>query len=368
MSLPLSPASATSAVLWGGLALGMLLGAAAQASRFCTMGGLSDWFAYRGTPRLMMWVLAVAVAASLSMGLVLGGVLDVSRSVPWGDRLFWLSYLVGGTIFGAGMVVASGCPQRNLVRLGSGSLKALVTLLVIAISAQMTLRGLFAEGRTRFLDSAALQLAGPQDLGYLLSVLGGLSAAQWRGVVLALVVVVAAVLLWRNRAQMDPGHWLGGVAVGLLVPAAWVLTGLVGYLPEHPDTLEPAWLGTATKRPEAMSFTAPVAHTLDLLTFWSDRNTTASFGVLLALGVVLGSAVSAKLRGEFRVEGFKDTADLRGHLLGGVMMGFGGVTAMGCSIGQGISGLSLLSGGAVLAVAGIVLGVWGALKWQMRGL
>ena len=149
---------------------------------------------------------------------------------------------------------------------GSGSLKALVTLLVIAISAQMTLRGLFAEGRTRFLDYAALQLAGPQDLGYLLSVLGGLSAAQWRGVVLALVVVVAAVLLWRNRAQMDPGHWLGGVAVGLLVPAAWVLTGLVGYLPEHPDTLEPAWLGTATKRPEAMSFTAPVAHTLDLLT------------------------------------------------------------------------------------------------------
>ncbi|MDZ7812024.1 MAG: YeeE/YedE family protein [Ideonella sp.] len=368
MSLPLSPESASSAVLWGGLVLGLLLGAAAQATRFCTMGGLSDWFVYQGTPRLMMWVLAVAVAAAVSMGLVLGGVLDVSRTVPWGDRLLWLSYLLGGTVFGAGMVIASGCPQRNLVRLGSGSLKALVTLMVIAVSAQMTLRGLFAEGRARFLDTQALQLAGPQDLGYLLSALGGLSAMQWRGVVLALLLLVAASLLWRYRREMETGHWVGGLSVGLLVSAAWVLTGLVGYLPEHPDTLEPAWLGTATKRPEALSFTAPVAHSIDLLTFWSDRNTTVSFGVLLSLGVVLGAAVSAKLRGEFRVEGFKDVADLRGHLLGGVMMGFGGVTAMGCSIGQGVSGLSLLSGGAVLAVAGIVLGVWGALKWQMRGL
>lgn len=368
MSLPLSPDAATHLVLWGGLVLGGMLGAAAQATRFCTMGGLADWFVYQGTPRLMMWVLAVAVAAPLSMALVLTGTVDLQRAVPWGDQFLWLSYLVGGASLGVGMVLASGCPQRNLVRAGSGSLRAWVTLLVIAVSAQMTLRGLFAQWRVAYLDSSAVALAGPQDLGYLLSTVSTLSPSHWRWAVVAAVALGAAALLWRARREMDAAHWVGGVAVGLIVPAAWLLTGLVGYLPEHPDTLEPAWQATATRRPEALNFTAPMAHSLDLLTLWSDRNTLASFGVMLCLGVVLGAALSAKLRGEFRVEGFKDVADLRNHVVGGVLIGFGGVTAMGCSIGQGVSGLSLLSGGAVLAVAGMALGVWATLKWQMRGL
>ena len=107
-----------------------------------------------------------------------------------------------------------------------------------------------------------------------------------------------------------------------------------------------------------------IAHGLDLLTLWSDRNNTLSFGVVLTLGVLLGSAVSAAVRREFRVESFRDAADLGNHLLGGLLMGFGGVTAMGCSIGQGISGLSLLSAGSCLAVAGIVTGAWLSLRLQ----
>jgi uncharacterized protein len=157
---------------------------------------------------------------------------------------------------------------------------------------------------------------------------------------------------------------LGGVGVGLLVPAAWALTGHLGFIAEHPDTLEAAWLGTYSHRPEALSFTAPMAHSLDLLTLWSDRNTTASFGVTVTLGVLLGSAASALLRREFRVESFRSAEDLGNHLLGGLLMGFGGVTAVGCSIGQGISGMSLLSAGACLAVAGMVGGAWLALRYQ----
>jgi hypothetical protein len=163
---------------------------------------------------------------------------------------------------------------------------------------------------------------------------------------------------------MDRGHWLGGLGVGLLVPVCWWITGHLGYLPEHPETLDPQWMGTASHRPEALTFAAPMAQGLDLLTLWSDRNNTASYGVTVTLGVLLGSTATALWRGEFHLESFQNPADMGQHLLGGLLMGFGGVTAMGCSIGQGISGLSLLSAGSCLAVAGIVGGSWLALRFQ----
>jgi hypothetical protein len=168
------------------------------------------------------------------------------------------------------------------------------------------------------------------------------------------------------RRALDPAHWIGGIAVGLLLAAAFYLTGALGFLPEHPETLEPAWLGTQSHRPEGLSFSAPMGHTLDLLTLWSDRGTVATFGVTLALGVLLGSFVTAKLRGEFRVESFKTPQDLRSHTLGGLLMGFGGVTALGCSVGNGVTGLAMLSAGSLLATAGISVGAWLALAWQSR--
>ena len=368
MNLPLSPADASLAVVWGGLAIGCALGALAQATRFCTMGALADWFAYGGTARLMMWMLAVAVAATGSMGLIGAGWLDATRAVPWSDRFLWLSYLVGGAIFGFGMVLASGCPQRNLVKAASGSMKAWVTLIVTAVSAQMTLRGILATPRVGWLDAAGVQLAHPQDAGSMLASVTGMAAPGLRWMVLVVLLVVVGTLLWRTRPAMERSHWVGGIGVGLLVVAAWALTGHLGFLPEHPDTLEAAWMGTASHRPEALTFTAPVAHSLDLLTLWSDSNTGATFGVTVTLGVLLGSAASAVWRRDFHVESFRSADDLGNHLLGAVLMGFGGVTAMGCSIGQGISGMSLLSTGSFLAVAGIVGGSWLALHLQARRL
>jgi hypothetical protein len=228
----------------------------------------------------------------------------------------------------------------------------------------MTLRGVLAEPRVRLLDAVGLQLTHPQDLGSVLSALGGASPQAWRLAVLALGLALAGAALWRCRTAMDRSHWIGGLAVGLLVPAAWALTGHLGFVPEHPDTLEAAWMGTYSHRPEALTFAAPVAHGLNLLTLWSDRNNTLTFGVMVTLGVALGSAGSALLRREFRVESFNNASDLGDHLFGGLLMGFGGVTAMGCSIGQGVSGLSLLSAGACLAVAGIVAGAWAGLRLQ----
>jgi uncharacterized membrane protein YedE/YeeE len=369
MTLPLSPDAALQAVLWGGLLIGLALGAVAQATRFCTMGALADWFTYGGTARLMMWIMAVAVAATGSLILIDIGWLDASRTVAWSDRFLWLSYPVGGALFGYGMVLASGCPQRSLVKAGAGSLKAVVVLLVAALTAQMTLRGVLAEPRVRVLDATGVQLAHPQDLGSMLSPLVGTSPAALRWLLLALVLLMVVVLLWRARGGMERSHWVGGALIGLLVPAAWLLTGHLGFIAEHPETLEAAWLGTATRRPEALTFAAPLAHSLDLLTLWSDRNNTASFGVMVALGVLLGSVASALVRREFHLESFRSAGDMGKHLLGAALMGFGGVTAMGCSIGQGLSGLSLLSAGACLAVAGMVAGSWLALRvqtWQLE--
>lgn len=360
----MSPAAATQAVLWSGLAIGLALGAVAQASRFCTMGALADWIGWGGTGRLMMWVLAVAVAAAGAFGLMQAGWLDATRAAAWNERFLWLSYPVGGAVFGLGMTLASGCPQRNLVRAGSGSLKAVVTLGVAAFAADLTLRGLLAVPRNDWLDAAAVSLGRPQDLASLLAAATGAPAPTLRAGLVALGVLAAAALLWHQRAAMERWHWWGGLGVGALAVAAWATTGHLGFLPEHPETLEAAWLGTATRRPEGLTFAAPIAHAMQLLTLWSDRNTTATFGVMAAAGVPLGSAVSALMRGEFRLEGFAGTRDLADHLAGGLLMGFGGVTAMGCSIGQGVSGLSLLSAGAVLAVAGMAAGVKAGLALQ----
>ena len=365
MNLPLSPVAATQAVIWGGLLLGTALGAVAQATRFCTMGALADWFSYGGTARLLMWTLAVAVAATGSLSLIETGWLDATRTVAWSDRFLWLSYAVGGSLFGIGMVLASGCPQRSLVKAGAGNLKSWVTLLVTAVAGEMTLRGVLAEPRVRWLDAAGIQLSHPQDLGSMLAPMLSASPSQLRWAILTLLLATTAALLWRSRAALDPAHWIGGALVGLLVPLCWALTGHIGFIPEHPDTLEAIWMGTYSHRPEALTFAAPIAHSLDLLTLWSDRNNTVSFGVMVTVGVLLGSTASALTRKEFQLESFRSAEDMGIHLAGGLLMGFGGVTAMGCSIGQGISGLSLLSAGSCLAVAGIVFGAWVALRVQV---
>jgi len=362
----MTPFAVTQVVLWGGLALGAALGAIAQATRFCTMGALADWFSFGGPARLAMWVLAAAVAALGTQLLIGFDQFDATRTLPWSPRLLWLSYPVGGLLFGIGMVLASGCPQRSLVKLGAGNLKALVALLAAGLAAQMTLRGVLAPPRTQWLDRWSVSLDRPQDLGSLAAPWLGIGAASLRWALLAVLIVAVAGWLWRVRRALDASHWIGGASIGLLVPAGWWLTGRVGFIAEHPQTLEPAWMATQSHRPEALSFASPLAHTLDLLTLWSDANTTLSFGVVLVIGVVLGSLGSSLARREFHLESFRAPQDLADHLAGGALMGFGGVTAMGCSIGQGLSGMSMLSTGAVLAVAGIVAGARLALQMQER--
>ncbi|RYY86631.1 MAG: YeeE/YedE family protein, partial [Comamonadaceae bacterium] len=217
----------------------------------------------------------LVVFGALAIGLVLD---------PVGDRLVWLSSLVGGLLFGAGMILAQGCPQRALVKAGSGNVKAAVTLLVIAVASAMTLRGLFATPRAEGLDRVSVALGGPQDFGTLIGGALGTSPQAIRYTLAWLALAGVVVLGWRLRRGVAKADWIGGIVVGLLVAAALYLTGHIGFLPEHPETLEPAWLGTQSRRPEGLSFAAPMAHALDLLTLWTDKSMVATFGVMLALG------------------------------------------------------------------------------------
>ncbi|WP_222622974.1 YeeE/YedE family protein [Ramlibacter cellulosilyticus] len=361
---PTDPATLAQFVVWGGLVLGLALGAVGQATRFCVRGAIADWVQLRSPGRFVSWMLAVAVGALALQALISAGSFDATRTIAWGERFPWVSYLVGGLLFGYGMILAGGCPQRCLVKAGSGNLKALATLVIVAVVSLMTLRGAFAPIRANGLDAVAASLGGSQDLGAVLGRALASSAGTMRWIVALLVAAAVLALAWRVRAQLKPAHWFGGVAVGLLVAAAFWLTGTIGFLPEHPETLEPAWLGTQSKRPEGLSFSAPLGHALDLLTLWTDRNTVATFGVTVALGVLLGAFVSAKLRGDFKLESFQTPRELGAHTAGAALMGFGGITALGCSLGNGVTGLAMLSSGALLATAGITAGAWLALLRQ----
>ena len=363
---PETVALLTRAVVWGGLVLGLVLGAIAQPSRFCVRGGIADWVAAGRPARLLSWLLAIAVGAVLVQAMAAAGVFDAGRTLAWNERLPWFSCLAGGLLFGIGMMVAPGCPQRCLVKAGMGDLRAALTLLVIAIVGIFTLRGVLAGPRVGLFDSLSVSLGRPQDLGSLVGGWLGIGAGTLRAAVTALLAAGVAALAWRHRARLDRLSLLGGIGVGLVLAAALWLTGRIGFVAEHPETLDAAWLGTQGRRPEGLSFVAPLSNALDLLMLWSDKNTVATFGVMAAAGVVLGSHLAARWRGEYRLESFRTPRDLGATVTGGALMGFGGVTALGCSVGNGVTGVALLSTGALLAVAGMVAGALLVLRYQAR--
>ncbi len=360
-----NPTAIASTVAWGGFALAFIFGAVANKTNFCTMGAVSDMVNMGDWGRMRMWVLAIAVAILGASALQLAGVVELSKSIYMGPNLPWLSYLVGGLAFGVGMTLGSGCGSKTLIRIGGGSLKSLVVFVFLGIAAYVTLRGLFGAFRVAVLDPVALHLPTGQDLPSLLAKAFG--ADKKAMLVLASATLAGLLLLFvfadrEFRRNFD--GILGGVTVGLVVVGGWYVSGKLGYLAEDPNTLQEAFLGTNSGRLESLSFVAPQAYTLELLMFWTDTSKTVTFGIASALGVVAGSAAYALASRNFRWESFRDAGDTANHMIGGVLMGFGGVTAMGCTVGQGITGFSTLALGSVLTFLSIVAGSALTMKWQ----
>jgi uncharacterized membrane protein YedE/YeeE len=332
------------------------------------MGAITDIVHIGDWRRMRMWLLAIAVAIAGAASLEAAGLVDLSKTIYTTPRIAWLSYLVGGFLFGFGMTLASGCGSKTLIRLGGGSLKSLVVLIVLAISAYMTLKGLFAVWRVNTLDVVRWDIAplgiARSDLGSFATRLGGGGAATRLGLALVLAAAIAVFVFASRDFRSSRELAIGGIVIGAVIVGGWYVSGHVGYVAEDPRTLEEAFVATNSGRAESFSFVAPTAYLLELLLLWSDQSKLVTFGIAGVLGVAAGSAAMALATGAFRWEGFASTEDLVNHIAGGVLMGFGGVTALGCTIGQGLTGISTLAVGSFLALAAIVAGCVAALKYQ----
>ena len=359
------PAQLVPYVTGGAFLLAFIFGAVGNKTNFCTMGAVSDWVNMGDTSRLRMWLLAMAVALLGSSALQLAGLVDLSKSIYPSPNFTWLSYLVGGFLFGVGMTLGSGCGSKTLIRVGAGNLKSLIVYVFLGIAAYMTLRGLFGAFRVGVLEQASITLPMGQDLPSLLASFTNISKPAWVAILATVVGGGLLAFVYKSRDfRSSFDYTLGGVVTGLVVVGGWYVSGVVGYVEEDPNTLQEAFVATNTGRMESFSFVSPMAFTLEYLMLWTDKSKIVTYGIASGLGVIAGSAAYALATRSFRWEGFRDAEDTANHVVGGMLMGFGGITALGCTIGQAISGFSTLALGSIMTFFAIVAGSAATMKYQ----
>ena len=350
--------SVTTIVAWGAFATGLIFGATAQKTHFCTMGALSDVVFMGDYRRLRAWFLAIAVAILGTQALHALGHIDLTQSIYLSPNLGWLGAILGGLMFGFGMTMAGGCGNKTLVRIGGGNLKSIVVFMVMGITAYMTLRGLFGLARVDWIEPTAVDLGGmgleSQGMVSVAAALTGLEADSLRWIVSLVVAGALLFYCFKDAAfRTSPAPLISGLIIGLLIPAGWAVTGILGF-----DDFEPTQLMSFT-------FVAPSGESLQyLMTF---TGATINFGIASVGGVIFGSFIAALATKGFNVEAFAGTDDMLRHLFGAVLMGVGGVTALGCTIGQGLTGVSTLSMGSFLALGSILFGGVLGLKRMEEG-
>jgi hypothetical protein len=378
--------SLTQQILMWGFLVAVVMGAVANKTNFCTMGAVSDWVNINDTGRMRSWVFAMVVAILGVLALDIAGVMDpantavgpgqadpftgISAFPPYRTaNLVWLGHIVGGLIFGIGMTLGSGCGNKTLVRIGGGNLKSLVVLAFIALGAYLMM---FHTPTQRLLQvpmsSVALDLsslgATDQSLGGILGPVVGASAGAANmvlGILLAVGMLAWVVKSADFRSRFN--NILGGAVIGLGVVVAWYVTaGPMGQ----------KWMGElamASQNPvqhaaaQSYTFISPAG---DLGRFVTEGFGTnlLSFGLMALAGVIVGSLLWALVSRTFRFEWFASWKDAGNHIIGGFLMGIGGVMGMGCTIGQGVTGVSTLAVGSFLTFAAIVVGAALTMKVQ----
>ncbi len=358
----------TPIVLFGGFALAFVFGFIAMRGNFCTMGAISDIVNMGHWGRMRMWLLAIAVAIIGASVLQATGQVTLADSIYQRPRLAWLSAIVGGLLFGVGMTLAGGCANRNLLRIGAGSMRSVVVFAFVGISAYMTIKGLFAQWRVDYLDRFALDLTAwglkGQDLPSLLAAATGLAPSAALAILVVLLAGAILAFVFSDARFRGNGRQItSGVLIGLVVTGGWYVTGHLGH--GENAQLEMVYFATNTRAAESMSFVAPMAYTLELLMLWTDKSLGLSFGIASAFGVMAGALVWALVSRTFHFEGFASARDTRDHIVGATLMGFGGVTALGCTVGQGISGVSTLAVSSILALVSIIGGAAATMKYLL---
>ncbi len=359
----LREAVAANAGFWlplGGFVIGAVFGAIVQATNFCTMGSISDMITFGDSRRFRAWVLAAGLALLGVQILAFEGVVPVTKSMYLAaPRLNWGGNLLGGLLFGYGMVLAGGCASRNLVRIGSGDLRSLVNLLFVGIFAYIAIGGLLGPFRAALENATSVSLSSlgvaTQSLGDLVGAgihLPREAANLWTGIAIA-----SAIIAWAFASRAFAASWvhiLSAAGIAFCVLAGWALTGL---------TYDE--MASTPVAPISLTYVRPTGDTIE----WLQRYTALGapgFGVASVAGTIFGAFIVAKFTGRFCISTFANAGDMMRNLTGAILMGVGGVTALGCTIGQAVTGVSTLAAGSFLTFIAIVLGGIGGVKAMER--
>jgi len=364
--------------LWSTFIISVILGFVVNKTNFCTMGAVSDMVNMNDYSRFRAWLLAIAVALiGVSMLEYMGSV-NVTDSFPpyRSSQLIWIENILGGFMFGIGMTFASGCGNKTLIRIGGGNIKSILVFIIIAIIAYYMTTPFPNSDKTLYsvlfydwVNPLAISLDTNQDIG---AMLGGADNTQIMRLVVGLIVA-AGMLFYIFKATDFRGskdNILAGVVIGLIILTAWYTSSniminaddsnysLSEYYSEWDMLAEDDEGKPATGRtlnPQSFTFINPIGQTYGYIKDGLD-SALLTFGLISVIGVILGSLLWALISRSFRVEWFVDTRDFINHTIGGILMGFGGVLALGCTVGQGITGMSTLALGSILTFISIIFG------------
>ncbi len=337
--------------LWAGLAIGIAFGITGQRTGFCLNTGFRGYWITGDGRKLRAFALALGVAVVGTQAIEAAGIIDLRRSIYVSSPLSWLVIPLGGVMFGYGMIASNGCGSRALVLLGQGNLRSFVVLLCLGIAAFIALSGLLAPVRIALAGATTIAFDKLPSIPRYLE--GALGATGARLIPALLIAAALAAFSFGNSAfRTSPRNIVGGIIVGVLIVAGWVATGYLGA-----DDFEPAPIASLT-------FVSPIGETIQYVMLATGAR--ASFGVVVVFGVVLGALISALLTKSYDLQGFSRPTQMLRYMAGGALMGAGGAMALGCSIGQGLTGLSTLAFGSFLAAAGITLGAYLGLRGPLK--
>lgn len=328
--------------LWAGLTIGIIFGACGQVTGFCLQRGLKEYWSGEHGYKLNAFALALAVALAGTHIVASMGLVDIHRSLYMVPTFSWLLLPLGGLMFGYGMAIANGCGARALVLLGQGNLRSFVVLICLGIAAYMTLSGLVGPLRMHAFELTALSPASTTVPDGLL-----------RSLLVWTVVVALTLFAFRRRASGQRLRDLtGGAIVGILIVAGWMATGWLGA-----DDFDPMPVSSLT-------FIAPIGDTIQYAMI--STGMSVRFGIAVVAGVVIGSFLTALVRRRHQLTGFESPHQMSRYIAGGVLMGVGGALALGCSIGQGLTGLSTLAYSSMVSSFAIVAGA--RIAWMREHL
>mgnify|MGYP001228559092 FL=1 len=343
--------------------LGFILGYVVNKTNFCTMGAVSDLVNIGDDSRLKAWLLAITTAIIGVTTLEYFGIVDVSDSrIPYRNSVFfWPRYIIGGIMFGVGMTLASGCGNKILIRIGGGNLKSIFVLLVAGLMALLMTRtdfyGTIFHSWMNPISPDLAKLGIPdQSVQTIFASLSNIDASNT--IVTLLIPLIICLILLRyilsSYSSLSSDNILSGIVVGLVVTFAWFLSGgeLGQAWIENNDFLDTPYPSVGV---QSFTFINPMGEVLIYVSSIFD-NFYLTFGVTALISTVLGSFVYSLISKNLRIEWFANKHDFYRHLVGAVLIGVGGVLSLGCTIGQGVSGVSTLAIGSIITLLSIIFG------------